>query len=158
MTTPTKMSGIKLQRTNSDNSDFQNLVRLLDQDLRLRDGEDHAFYAQYNKVDAIKHVVVAYANEIPVGCGAIKPYSGNDWEVKRMFVQEDARGQGIASIILNELERWAREIDCAKLILETGLAQPEAIALYKKKEYVIMPNYGQYAGIENSVCMFKTLV
>lgn len=146
---------MSLKKTNSDDPDFQDLVLLLDQDLKIRDGEDHAFYAQYNKVDAIKHVIVAYSNDIPVGCGAIKPYSGNDWEVKRMFVRPDFRGKGIATLVLQALEDWAREIKCDKLILETGLAQPEAIALYKKNNYVQMPNYGQYAGVENSVCMFK---
>ena len=152
------MSTVVLQRTNSTNADFQNLVSLLDQDLRIRDGDDHAFYAQYNKVDAIKHVVLAYQDNEPVGCGAIKVYAGTDWELKRMFVRPDMRGKGIATLVLDELEGWASEIGCTKLILETGLAQPEAIALYKKNGYLRMPNYGQYVGVDNSVCMYKVLV
>ncbi len=146
-----------MQRTTSDNADFQNLVSLLDQDLKIRDGEDHAFYAQYNKIDNIRHVVVAYQKGHPIGCGALKLYCEDDWEVKRMFVRADLRGKGIATLVLTELERWALEIGCSKLILETGIAQPEAIALYTKNGYRGMPNYGQYVGVENSVCMFKML-
>jgi GNAT superfamily N-acetyltransferase len=146
-----------LLRTDSANTDFQQLVALLDADLRVRDGEDHAFYAQYNKSDAIKHVVVAYADEQPVGCGAIKYYEDGTMEVKRMYTSEGSRGKGIASVILTELETWAAQLGYSKCILETGLQQPEAIALYKKCNYSIIPNYGQYAGVENSVCFEKQL-
>ena len=56
-------------KTDSDNEDFRLLVRELDADLQKRDGEEHTFYAQFNKIDRIKHVVVAYANNEAVGCG-----------------------------------------------------------------------------------------
>lgn len=146
-----------LLRTDSDNPDFRALVVLLDQDLRIRDGAEHAFYAQFNKVDAIKHVVVAYKNDVPIGCGAIKHYAEHSIEVKRMFVLPEFRGQGIAAEILVELERWAHELGFLECILETGKKQPEAIRLYQKKGYTIIPNYGQYQGVENSICMIKTL-
>lgn len=148
---------IHLLRTDSTNTDFQKLVTLLDSDLRTRDGEDHAFYSQYNKIQAIKHVVVAYQNDEPVGCGAIKEYESGTMEVKRMYVSEDKRGSGIASAVLKELEIWTAQLGYNKCILETGIRQPEAIALYKKNNYNIIPNYGQYAGIENSVCFEKIL-
>ncbi|RWX02411.1 GNAT family N-acetyltransferase [Flavobacterium cerinum] len=148
---------IHLLRTDSTNTDFQKLVALLDTDLRIRDGEDHAFYSQYNKIQAIKHVVVAYQNDEPVGCGAIKEYEQGTMEVKRMYVSEDKRGSGIASAILKELEIWTAQLGYNKCILETGIRQPEAIALYKKNNYSIIINYGQYTGIENSVCFEKTL-
>jgi putative acetyltransferase len=148
---------ITLKRTNSDNTDFQNLVRELDKDLRIRDGEDHAFFAQYNKIDSIKHVVMVYQHEKPVGCGAIKPYDENAMEVKRMFVPPAERGKGIASVVLAELEKWTKELNYKKCILETGYKQPEAIGLYKKNNYRIIPNYGQYAGVELSVCFEKVL-
>jgi putative acetyltransferase len=133
----------KLVRTNSDNADFRELVALLDADLVIRDGAEHAFYAQFNKVDAIRHVVVAYENETAVGCGAFKDYEKETAEIKRMFVREDFRGQGIAKLILTELETWAWELAFSECLLETGLKQPEAIALYRKNGYEIIPNYGQ---------------
>jgi putative acetyltransferase len=151
------MSDLTLIRTDSDHADFRQLVALLDQDLAVRDGEDHAFYAQFNKVDAIKEVIVAYQNEVAVGCGAIKPFSAAEAEVKRMFVHPDYRKQGIAAKIVTELETWAAEFGFSSTVLETGKKQPEAIALYQKAGYHITPNYGQYVGVENSVCMIKPL-
>jgi len=152
------MSTLRLIRTHSDNTDFRTLVALLDKDLAIRDGDDHTFYAQFNKVDTIKEVVVAYQHDIPVGCGAIKPFADQTVEVKRMFVHPDYRKQGIAAQILGELETWAKALGHTQCILETGKKQPEAIALYQKTGYQITPNYGQYIGVENSVCMSKELI
>lgn len=142
-------------RTNSDDQDFIELVRFLDADLAERDGNEHAFYAQFNKLDRIKHVVIAYEGERPVGCGAIKEYEPKIMEIKRMYTIPESRGKGIASQVLTELEKWAAEMSYEKCVLETGKKQPEAIKLYKKNGYTIIPNYGQYAGIENSVCFEK---
>ena len=144
-------------RTNAENEDFQKLVKKLDADLRIRDGEDHLFYAPFNKIDRIKYAVIAYDKELPVGCGAIKNYDPETMEVKRMYVLPDKRGQGIASAILKELEQWAMEMGCIKCVLETGKKQPEAIALYTKNGYQVMPNFGQYEQVENSVCFEKLL-
>jgi putative acetyltransferase len=147
-----------LIRTNSDEPDFQQLVIELDRDLAIRDGEDHAFFAQFNKIAAIKHVVVIYEGGQAVGCGAIKEYETNVMEVKRMYVPLEKRGNGIASLVLKELEKWADELGYTKCILETGIKQPEAISLYKKNSYAIIPNYGQYAEVESSVCFEKYLI
>ena len=148
---------ITIVRTTSDNQDFVRLVRLLDADLAIRDGEEHAFYAQFNKIDKLKHVVLAYENDIPVGCGAIKEYELKTVEVKRMYVLPESRNGGIATRVLSALEEWAGELSYAKCILETGKKQPEAIALYKKNGYTPIPNYGQYANVENSVCFEKKI-
>ena len=146
---------IKIVRTNSDNPDFIELVKYLDADLAIRDGNEHSFYAQFNKIDKIKFVVVAYEDDQPVGCGAIKEYAPNTMEIKRMYTSPASRGNGIATKVLTELENWAAEMSFEKCILETGKKQPEAIALYKKSGYKSISNYGQYAGIENSVCFRK---
>lgn len=148
---------IQLFRTDSDNKDFVALVKLLDADLAKRDGDEHSFYAQFNKIDKIKHAVVACEEGKPVGCGAIKEYDQKSVEVKRMYTLPAHRGKGIATKILNELELWATELHYHKCVLETGKKQPEAISLYKKSGYKIIPNYGQYAGVENSVCFEKEL-
>ena len=148
---------ITLKRTNSEDAVFLQLVKELDADLAVRDGKEREFYNQFNKLDSIKHVIIAYENEKPAGCGAIKQYSSDTMEVKRMFVPLKLRGKGIASAVLNELEKWASELGYKKCILETGKRQPEAIALYKKNGYMQIPNYGQYIGIENSVCFIKEL-
>lgn len=146
-----------LIRTNSANPDFIKLVALLDRDLAIRDGDDHAFYAQFNKTTHIQHVVVACEKEEAIGCGAFKDYETGTVEIKRMFVQPQHRGKGIAGLILTELEQWAKELQNTSCVLETGKKQPEAIRLYQKAGYNIIPNYGQYAGIDNSVCMKKDI-
>ena len=148
---------IKILRTDSSNQDFINLVKLLDKELQIRDGADHTFYAQYNKIDKLKNVVVAFYNDSAVSCGAIKEYDISTIEIKRMFVKDDFRSKGIATKVLIELELWAGELGYNKCILETGLKQPEAIRLYTKNNYKVIPNYGQYAGMANSVCMEKVL-
>ena len=148
---------LHLTRTSSDSADFRGLVHLLDQDLQVRDGAEHTFYAQFNKVDAIRHVVVAYLGDEPVGCGAFKEFTNELVEIKRMFVHPAHRGQGIAQATLTELEQWAQTLHYRGCVLETGKKQPEAIALYQKSGYQRIPNYGQYIGVENSVCMQKSL-
>lgn len=148
---------LTLKRTNSEDPDFLSLVRALDQELRIRDGDDHVFYAQFNKVDLIRHAIVAYWDHTAVACGAVKRYNDQTMEVKRMFVADAFRGKGIASRVLAELEHWTRELQFARCILETGKNQPEAIGLYHKNGYRLIPNYDQYALIENSVCFEKIL-
>jgi len=147
----------ELKRTTSDDSDFQNLVHLLDKDLELRDGKKHSFYAQFNKIVNIKNVVVYYDEGMAVGCGAFKEFDNRTVEIKRMFVHQDFRGKGIGRAILRELEQWAAEINYNESVLETGKKQPEAIQLYQKAGYMIIPNFGQYKNVENSVCMKKSL-
>ena len=148
---------IKCIKTDSENEDFRRLVRELDTDLKTRDGDEHTFYSQFNKIDCIKYVVVAYVNNEAVGCGAIKEYSADAVELKRMYVQPDKRGQGVATEVLKALEAWATEQNYTKCVLETGKKQPEAIGLYLKNGYAVIPNYGQYENVENSVCFEKLI-
>lgn len=148
---------MKLVRTDSGSQDFKALVQKLDAELAQIDGEEHGFYAQYNTLDAIKHAVVLYIDAEPVSCGAIKEFSKGVMEVKRMYTLPAHRGKAFATHILRELEAWAAALGGEKCILETGVRQPSAIALYQKAGYRIVPNYGQYAGVENSVCFEKDL-
>jgi putative acetyltransferase len=149
---------IKTVRTNSENIDFVELVARLDNLLAEMDGLDHDFYNQYNKIDKIKHVVVAYSDEIPVACGAIKEFDRKTMEVKRMFTVESHRGKGLAKQVLTELENWALELGYSKCILETGLRLPDAMRLYQRNGYHQIPNYGQYVEMENSICFEKKLI
>jgi putative acetyltransferase len=151
------MSVNSLIRTTSDNTDFKNLVALLDAFLKITDGDEHSFYDQFNKIDTIKNVVVFYVDNVAVGCGAFKVYDSKSVEIKRMFVHSDFRGKGIAAKIISELELWAKELNYLESILETGNKQTAAIALYLKSDYKIIANYGQYSTVENSIFMKKKL-
>lgn len=148
---------IKLTKTNSSNIDFVELVKELDAYLKITDGEDHNFYNQYNGLEDIKHVLVAYQKGKAIGCGAFKKFDEKTVEVKRMFVKPAHRRTGSASLILRSLEKWAKEIGYEKCVLETGDRQVEAVKFYSKSGYVKIPNYGQYAQMENSNCFEKVL-
>ncbi|WP_129714022.1 GNAT family N-acetyltransferase [Pedobacter sp. SYP-B3415] len=147
----------KLIRTNAENPEFRFLIALLDQYLHQQDGDEHAYYSQFNSIAGIKHVVLAYADDKAVGCGAFKPFDEQRIEIKRMYVLPEYRGKGVATAMLKELEAWAVEEGRTKAVLETGKRQPEAIALYHKVGYTDIPNFGQYEGVENSVCMARDL-
>jgi putative acetyltransferase len=148
---------IEFKRVISDDKDFEKLVVLLDAYLSVLDGEDHAFYAQFNKSSLLKNALVCYEEGKPIGIGAYKEFEPNVVEIKRMFTLPEHRGKGIAKAILTELEQWAKEENYTVAILETGLRQVEAIGLYQKLGYQITDNYGQYFGVENSVCMKKII-
>ena len=147
----------KLYRTSSDDPNFRVLEKKLDAYLAIVDGDDHAFYDQYNHVSSIKNVVIAFVDEMPVSCGAFKVYESKMVEVKRMFTLPEFRGKGLASAVLSELEMWAAEVGFNSCILETGKKQTEAVAMYSRRGYHVIPNFGPYDGVEGSVCFEKKL-
>lgn len=152
------MSSFSLIRTNASHPEFQNLVDLLDAHLAITDEDEHDFYHQFNGLDDIKYVVLAQGTAGIVACGAVKHYEEGTMEVKRMYTLPDYRGRGIAAQVLDELEAWSLELGYTRCLLETGVRQPYAIRLYEKQGYQRMPdNYGQYQGVENSVCLDKKL-
>lgn len=144
-------------RTDSSNTDFQNLVKSLDATLAEHNGEDDDFFAQFNTIDTIKNCVVAYIDDIPAACGAFKPFSEDTVEIKRMFTNPEFRKKGLGSAIVKELENWAAELNFKKAVLETSLDLKSAISVYEKSGFYRIPNYGQYVGIEQSVCYEKVL-
>ena len=152
-----KFSNAELLRTTSENTDFRSMVNALDEDLILRNGETQKLYHQYNKIDHINHAVVVYIENKPVGCGCFKLFDDQTIEVKRMFVLPEMRGRQIAARLLEELEKWAIEEGFSRAVLETGRRQVEAIRLYTRAGYSLTENYGQYIGMEDSICYRKEL-
>jgi len=148
---------IRIIRNTSDSNDFRELIRLLDKELNDRYGHFQTQYEKYNRIDSLDTVVIAYSDDIPVGCGCFRRFDNETVEIKRMFVKPDMRSIGIAGKILSELEKWAVENEFSELILETGIKQPEAIRFYTKKGYAVIDNFGQYIGNSNSICMSKYL-
>ena len=148
---------IEVERTNSENEDFRKLVSELEDHLTCADEKAHSECKQYNKLESIKHVIVVYIDKEAIGCGAIRKYDHDTIEIKRMFVSKNTRKKGVGTKILIELETWAKELGYKKSILETGTMLPEAIGLYKRNNYIQIPNYGQYEGMEKSFCFAKRL-
>ncbi|WP_372645687.1 GNAT family N-acetyltransferase [Ancylomarina sp.] len=147
---------IRIVRTNAENQEFIKLVQLLNADLAERDGADHPL-SQFNTIENIKYVVLAYENNKPIGCGAIAAYDSNCMEIKRMYVSPEVRGKRIGTHMLSELEKWAKELGSFRCILFTGKNQPEANRLYVKNGYSQIKKYGKLAKIADSLCFAKGL-
>jgi len=101
--------------------------------------------------------MLALLDERPVGMGGWRwggPEEG-DAEIKRMYVRELHRRGGIARAVLAELERTATQAGVGRLVLETGNAQPEAIAMYRRAGFFDIPAFGHYAGSPDAVHLAK---
>ncbi len=146
-----------LIKTTSNNPDFLKLVDKLNAHFSPLNGEKDDFYGQFNTLDALKNVVIAYQNGQAIGCGAIREFGDNSMEIKRMYVVPECRKGGIASSILRHLERWAQQLGYSETILETLKSEEKVVHLYAKNGYQITQNYGPYIGVESSVCMRKKL-
>jgi len=146
---------VNVKRTTSADPDFVELTEALDRYLAIVDGDDHVFYDQFNKIQSLPYALVMYCDQIAVACGACKPFDVSRVEIKRMYCKPTFRGRGYATAILSELEAWAKELGFTGAVLETGLGMKDAISLYTGKGYTKIENYGQYMGVENSVCFEK---
>ena len=148
---------ITIKRTTSNDTVFQELIRKLDRELWEELNEDQATYDQYNKVPDLNTAVVIYVNDQPAASGCFKKYNADTVEIKRMFVVKEHRGKGLSKKILYELEAWAVEKGFKYALLETSVHFIPATTLYKQSGYHIIPNYDQYEGLKESVCMKKEL-
>lgn len=146
-----------LYKTTNTHEDFTVLTHLLDTELNARYGKAQAAYDRHNVIDLIETALVGYEEGVPVACGCFKKIDDTTVEIKRMFVKSEYRRRGFSVQILGELEAWAGQLGFETTRLETGKGQPEAIALYAKMGYAIIPNFAPYMGMENSVCMAKTI-
>jgi GNAT superfamily N-acetyltransferase len=148
---------LTIKRTNGTNADLKELIMQLDKFLWSVYNKGMEYYGLFNYVDEGHHAVVVYDDDKPVGCGCLRNVDSETAEVKRMFVLPSARKKGVASLVLRELEKWAKEMEYKKVILETGDRLTEAINLYQKHQYSITENYGPYIGKQESVCMKKII-
>jgi len=149
---------VTIKRSQYTDNDFVLLISHLDDELNNRHDNQRTVYDKFNKVDSIQTVIITHINDVPVGCGCFKQFDDNTVEIKRMFVETAYRGKGISKLILNELEKWAKELGYSRSILETGIKLPEAIGLYEKSGYTRIINYGQYKDLPNSLCFEKILI
>ena len=131
---------IKAIRTDSTDYNFLKLIHQLDDNLAQKNGENNSFFKQFNHVDQINHVIIIYKNEIAGACGSFKIFNENTVEIKRMFTRPENRKQGLAQTILNELIKWAKEEKYTSAILETGIQMKDAIVLYERYGFEIIPN------------------
>ena len=122
-------------------------------DRAIGGAEKREKYKEFNHLNTLDYVIVAYVGDIPAGCAALREYSEKEIEVKRVFVREGYRKNGIASGIMRRLIAYAAENEYDKLLLETGEFLRESVRLYTDFGFYRIFNYGVYAGIEESLCM-----
>lgn len=147
------------KRTDGKDKDFIENCRLLDIDLDRRVGKKikRDKYKKFNRIDEIQQAIVVYEGNKAVGGGAIRRYNDEDIELKRVFVHAEYQGQGIGSKLVSLLIEWAEELGYQRMILETGELLAESCAVYKKLGFQVIPNYGPYVDMEESLCMAKEL-
>lgn len=150
---------MNFKRTTGQDKDFIENCRLLDMDLDRRVGKEikRDKYKKYNQLDEIQEAIVVYEDNKPVGGGAIRRYDDESIELKRVFVHTEYQGQGIGSKLVSLLIEWAMELGYQRMILETGELLAESCAVYQKLGFEVIPNYGPYVDMPESLCMAKDI-
>ncbi len=147
------------KRTDGRDKDFIENCRLLDRDLDRRVGKQikREKYQKYNQLDEIREAIVVYEDDRVIGGGAIRRYDDENIELKRVFVHPKYQGRGVGSKLVSLLIEWAGELGYKRMILETGELLAESCAVYKKLGFEVIPNYGPYVDMPESLCMARDL-
>lgn len=152
------MEKIQLKKVHHTSLDLSGLIARLDEDLYQRYPADEVHLVDFTDPSVEEIVfVVAYLDEVPVGCGAIRPIDAESTELKRFYVELSLRKQGIAKRMLDFLEAEAKALGFKAIKLETGAEQPEAIHFYEKYGYHSIAKFGEYVDCESSLCYEKVL-
>ncbi|GLC81493.1 GNAT family N-acetyltransferase [Lacrimispora brassicae] len=153
------LSELEFKDTDGEDQDFSMLCSRLDSDLdELVGGKfQRGQYEQYNQRDSIHDVIVAYREGEPVACGAFKMYDEDHAELKRIYVEPSHRKMGLGAELVRRLEAKAKIKGYRWCILETGKPLEAACCMYKKAGYKVVPNYGQYADMPDSICMERKI-
>jgi putative acetyltransferase len=139
----------------------QRLILALNAELEARYPEEGANFFRLDPEEVSEGrggFFIAYLGDEPIGCGAVRRTEPGVAEIKRMYVAPQARGRGVGKQMVMKLESIARQLGVARLVLETGPRQPEAIAVYKTSGFVEIPRFGEYVDANFSVCMAKDLL
>ncbi|WP_179032155.1 GNAT family N-acetyltransferase [Paenibacillus kribbensis] len=152
------MSKLTIVKVKSDHADLHELIQKLDEDLLKRYPADEIYLVDFSN-PKVKEMIfaVVYMDAKPVACGGFRPIDAEEMELKRFYVDPSYRRQGIAVSLLSFLEDEARKRGTLRIKLETGAAQPEAIALYTKQGYEPIERFGEYEHDVNSLCYGKKL-
>jgi putative acetyltransferase len=154
-------SAITLARVDILSPTAQSLIAALNTELSAQYREPGATHFRLDPGEVAEGqgaFLVASIDGRPVGCGAVRRLEARTGEIKRMYVAPEERGRGVARAILEALEAEAQQLRLTRLVLETGVRQREAIALYERAGFSHIPPFGEYvASPATSVCMAKEL-
>jgi GNAT superfamily N-acetyltransferase len=156
------MGTVNIRRSTLASPDAARLIAALNAELKATFPEPGATHfsltgAQVGAGDGA--FVVAYLDEVAVGCGAVRRLDEATAELKRMYVDPPARGRGIGRALVEALEREARLLSMTRVVLETGTRLAPAIKLYQAMGYTRIPLFGEYVSSpDTSLCFGKSLV
>jgi GNAT superfamily N-acetyltransferase len=151
---------LEIRRAEITSPIVQQLILALNAELEAmypEEGANHFRLDADEVSDGRGAFLVAYRDGQAVGCGAVRRNDPQVAEIKRMYVAPESRGRGVARHVLTALEAEARQLGVSRLVLETGLRQVEALALYRRAGFVEIPLFGEYIDSPLSVCMEKNL-
>lgn len=151
---------LEVRRVEITSRDAARLISALNAELDSLYPEEGANHFKLNVEETLPGhgaFLMAFVREKPVGCGAIRRVDTDTAELKRMYVDPEARGLGVGRAILNALEAEARSLGAGRIVLEAGDRQPEAMALYERSGFRRIPAFGEYIDSPLSVCMEKHL-
>jgi putative acetyltransferase len=143
-----------------DSPDARRLISALDAHLASRYPPEQRFGPNLKPehlVAGLGTFVIARLDGLAIGCGALRRLDEATVEVKRMYVEPDVRGRGVAKAILESLEHSASALGARRLVLETGIYQDEAIGLYRRVGFTQIDCFGEYAQVPTSICFEKTI-
>lgn len=156
---------VRIETVAYDHPDARRLIEEVQQEYVVRYGEQDVTPIDVDEFAAPRGLfLIGYRHGQPVASGgwrihesAEPGFRDGDAELKRMYVVPGARGLGLARAMLAELERTAAQAGCRRVLLETGLAQPEAIGLYRSSGYHEVEKFGVYRWESDSRCFAKDL-
>ncbi|WFR58380.1 GNAT family N-acetyltransferase [Anaerocolumna sp. AGMB13025] len=153
------LSEVEFKDTDGEDTDFAMLCNRLDNSIDeiVGDKLDRSQYVQYNQRDSIHDVIIAYLKGEPIASGAFKMYDEDHAELKRIYVEASHRKLGLGAELVRRLEAKAKIKGYKWCILETGKPLEAACHMYKKAGYKVIPNYGQYADMPDSICMERKI-
>jgi putative acetyltransferase len=155
------MTGLTITRQSLPSPVVDTLIAALNEELTAMYPEPGATHFRLDPEDVAPGrgaFLVAYRDDTPVGCGAVRRLDSDTAELKRMFVAPHLRGLGVGRALVDALEREARDLGVQRLVLETGSRQIAALAMYRRAGFIDIPAFGEYqASSTTSVCMAKTL-
>lgn len=159
-----EMEEYRYEVAECNSEDFMNLSKELDTylDEAIGGAEKREKYKDFNHLDTMDYVLIAYAGDLPIGCGALREYSNEEnrrsIEMKRVYVKEAYRSRGIATGMMQRMLDYARRHGYEEILLETGEFLKDACKLYTRFGFEQIPNYGAYVNMEESLCMRKKLM
>jgi len=152
---------VNIRRSTLGSADGSRLIAALNAELTAmfpEAGANHFSISEAQVAPGDGMFVVAYLDDLAVGCGAVRRIDDGTAELKRMYVDPSVRGRGIGRALVEALESEARQLRVTRVVLETGTRLARAIRLYESMGYKRIPLYGEYlSSPDTSMCFGKTL-